>query len=75
MLVPSELQLSKSDVGSLIAIGIYIFTIGVMWNAPVLKSILYPFKVCADFPSIVPFSIQDSVSSVLYECSTHQRRC
>ena len=41
---PPELQPSKSDVASLIAIGIYIVIIGVMWNAPVLKSILYPFK-------------------------------
>ena len=44
MAVPPELHPSKSDVGSLIAIGIYIVIIGVMWNAPVLKSILYPFK-------------------------------
>ena len=54
MSIPPELQLSRNDVGSLIAIGIYILTIGVMWNAPVLKSILYPFKVCADVPLHIP---------------------
>ena len=50
MAVPRELQLSRGDVGSLIAIGIYIILIGVMWNAPVLKSILYPFKACSALP-------------------------
>ena len=43
--VPPDLQLSSRDVASLIVIGVYIILIGIMWNAPVLRSILYPFKV------------------------------
>ena len=47
MAVPSQLQLSNSDVASLAVIGVYILIIGVMWHAPVLKNILYPFKACS----------------------------
>ena len=43
--VPPDLQLSSRDVASLIVIGVYIILIGIMWNAPVLRNILYPFKV------------------------------
>ena len=42
---PPDLQLSGRDVASLIVIGVYIILIGIMWNAPVLRNILYPFKV------------------------------
>ena len=42
--MPPQLQLSNRDVASLIVIGVYVLIIGIMWHAPVLKNILYPFK-------------------------------
>lgn len=30
---------------TLIVIGVYLLIIGFLWNVPVLKSVLYPFKV------------------------------
>ena len=54
--MPPQLQLSNRDVASLIVIGVYVLIIGIMWHAPVLKNILYPFKARSapshDLPSL-----------------------
>ena len=55
--VPPDLQLSSRDVASLIVIGVYIILIGIMWNAPVLRNILYPFKVLLNLETAPLFYI------------------
>lgn len=74
MAVPAALQLSSRDVASLVVIGIYILIIGIMWNAPVLKSILYPFKVISS-PTPHCFLWQWQLQLAQPELDEHWCRC
>ena len=44
-----DLTPSRRELVTLIVIGVYLVVIAVAWNAPILRSILYPFKASGIF--------------------------
>jgi hypothetical protein len=62
MAVPSQLVLSHRDEVTLIVVGVYIVVIAVIWRAPVIKNVLYPFKV---WPFILNCNVVEPAASLL----------